>query len=130
MISIGQVKTDAVIVSKHSEREWLVYRFHFDTVTDPLFQFELNYTDQDGVSRRVVKEVTHHTFHKYDTFDSIPISYRPSNPLDVFIRDTMIADALDIYLYSKFILFSSMSLVALILGVITIRRLCKKRRKG
>ncbi|MDA3129451.1 hypothetical protein ACFPTR_03665 [Aliibacillus thermotolerans] len=130
IVPIGQVETEAVIASKHSEREWQVYHFRFDTVTDPLFQFELNYTDQDGVSRRVIKEVTHHTFHQYDAFDSLPISYRSSNPFDIFVRGTTLTDVLDIFFYRKFFLFSFMFCVAVLFGVISIRRLYKKRRKG
>src|SRR5690606_7077155 len=58
IVPIGQTKTEATITSKYSQREWLAFRTDTDHMIDPLFQFELIYTDQNGNEHRVIKEVT------------------------------------------------------------------------
>ena len=101
IIPVGQTTTDALIIDKYSEREWqfVPAPIFVDQVVDALFEFTLSYEDESGETYKIVKAVTAHTFENYDISDTIPISYRNSNPLDVFIRNTTFMDAIQAIRY-------------------------------
>ena len=84
IVPIGQTKTEATITSKYSQREWLAFRTDTDHMIDPLFQFELIYTDQNGNEHRVIKEVTSYTYYNYDEYDTIPILVSQCQPFRYF----------------------------------------------
>lgn len=126
VIPVGQTKTEATIVDKYAEREWLALQRYVDYKIDPFFQFELLFEDHDGNEMRVKKEVTHYTYYKYDKYDTIPISYRDSNPLDIFIRKTSVYDLFDLVSYVKLYLYLVGAVATVWIGVIVIRRLYKK----
>lgn len=125
IVPIGQTKTEATITSKYSQREWLAFRTDTDHMIDPLFQFELIYTDQNGKEHRVVKEVTSYTYYKYDVNDTIPISYRNANPLDIFIRKMSLFDFLSLFKYAKFYLYIAGSIATIIFGRSAIRSILR-----
>lgn len=129
-VPIFQTKTDAVIVDKYSEREWLAFRgLHAlsEHTADPLFQLTLLYKDENGVERRAIKEVTHHTFYKYEVNDAILISYRDANPFDIFIRESTLLDFIDATKYWQFIIYSSISTAAILTGILSLRNFLKHR---
>lgn len=127
VIPIAQMKTDAIIIEKNSEREWLRHSLTSNQKADPVFQFTLTYEDKTGRMYRVVKEVTYHTFNKYGTYDSIPISYRNGNPFDLFIKGTSLKDLFDAVMYWQFIIYATIATMAIFSGFFTLKRLQKKR---
>lgn len=130
VIPIGQTKTHAVITAKSSEREWLFYLpFSDRPAGDPVFEFVLQFKDENGKNYRMKKEVTRYTFERYKTYDQISISYRKSNPFDIFIRDTTFTDTYQAFTYWEFIICFSITMIAAISGISVGKRLRKKYKK-
>lgn len=126
IIPLDQTKTDAVIVEKHAERKWIF----INETADPIYEFTLTYNDRNDLPHRVVKEVTPHTFQRYETFDLIPISYRNSNPFDIFHRDMVMTDVYEIALYWQFFIYIAIMALSILIGVYTLRNYLKKRRRN
>ena len=101
MIPISNTKTEAIIIDEQAD---IGYRKH----QDAKFEFTLSFQNRDGENVEVVKEVTKNTFDQFSFGDKIEISYRNSNPYDVFVNHTTLADITQSLFYIELLIYVGM----------------------
>ena len=111
IIPIAQTKTEAVITEKHADISYKKYQ-------DSSYEFTLEYTSKAGEDIRVVKAVTRHTYNKYEAYQNVPISYRNSDPYNVFIQGTTGIDLLNMVTYIEWMLYMMLIGLFFIVGFI------------
>ncbi|WP_203364223.1 hypothetical protein [Bacillus sp. REN10] len=104
-----KASTEAKIIDKYS---YITYRKHEDST----YQLTLLFEDRNGHEMKVIKEVTENTYGHYVIGDPLPISYRQSNPYDIFVNGTNGADIIDTLFYNETLIYISSIAVTLFVG--------------
>lgn len=92
----GKTKVEAQIIDRD-------YEISYHRFRDSSYHLTLRFQDKEGKTYIVVKEVTRSTYKKY--FNTIPISYRNRNPLDVFVADFSLMSLINVLGYGEFYLY-------------------------
>lgn len=72
---------------------------------DSSYRFTLSFQDENGESIQTIKEVTNHTYSDFTVGDLIPISYRNSNPYDVYVNHTNLIDVFQTLFYVELLIY-------------------------
>ncbi len=115
IVPIAQTKTEALITEKHVDISYKEYQ-------DSAYEFTLEFTSQTGEKIRVVKAVTRHTYNKYEIYEKLPISYRNSDPYDLFVQGTSEIDLLNMMTYTEWMLYAMLLLILFGIGFFYFRK--------
>lgn len=106
-----KTNTNAMIIDNDS---YVTYRKYEDSS----FELTLLFRDENGEIIKVMKDVTQHTFNKYEVGDTLPIAYRNSNPYDLFISKTTVSDVFHTIFYVEFFVYIVLLAVMAFVGFV------------
>jgi len=122
----GKTSVEGFVVDKDSQSE---INYYIGKVSDPYFALVTEFTDDNEIVHRVIKEVTKSTFEMHHIGDPIKISYENRNPYNIFVRDYSLFNILQISFYVKFIFYNFILLGFLIFFAVRINGYRKKNKK-
>ena len=106
-----KTKSNAIITDKESYISYRKYK-------DSSFQFTISFRNKDGEVINVIKDVTRHTYHKYEIGGEISVMYKNNNPYDLFISETTISDVFYTVLYMEFFVYVAMLAIIIFTGFV------------
>lgn len=110
-----KTKTEAVIIDQHANTTYRRYE-------DSSYHFTLLFEDENGMAIRSMKHVTNTTYSSYNVGDSFPISYRNSNPYDVFVNHTNLLDVIPTLFYVELLVYSGFIACIIFTGCVLLKR--------
>lgn len=114
LLPFGKTDTEAVIFDRDSHVTYRKYE-------DSSYELTVSFEDQAGRTFQVIKDVTGHTYQQYDIGDKLPITYRNTNPYDVFVRGNSFLDIFEAALTWESFVCLVMMAVTLFAGWVFIR---------